>query len=282
LSTPGSASGDAPAGPSALVRAKQRLATTLDKIGLLKVAERVTSPIRLPLTQRNLRRFYSIFVGPGDLVFDIGANVGAHSAALLALDARVVSVEPQRGCVEQLRRRFGSRVVIVAQAVAAEPGEAELLLSDASSERATLSHQWAREGRFKTGWAGTERVRTTTLDELIRDHGIPVFCKIDVEGFEAEVLRGLSQPIRFVSFEVSQETLDETAECVHLLELIQPFEFNFRLGQSPRLALKDWSSGEQLLSTLTGIGGGVYGDVIARARNLGSPDTAQDGKHNPS
>jgi FkbM family methyltransferase len=41
----------------------------------------------------------------------------------------------------------------------------------------------------------------TTLDELIGKHGVPVFIKIDVEGFEEAVLQGLSQPVRALSFE---------------------------------------------------------------------------------
>ena len=55
-------------------------------------------------------------------------------------------------------------------------------------------------------WADHAVVPVTTLDALIDRYGLPAFCKIDVEGFEEAVVRGLSRPIPSVSFEFTPET----------------------------------------------------------------------------
>jgi 16S rRNA A1518/A1519 N6-dimethyltransferase RsmA/KsgA/DIM1 with predicted DNA glycosylase/AP lyase activity len=73
----------------------------------------------LPANRRSRlvrKRFYSQFVQPGDLVFDIGANMGNRIEAFVALGASVVAVEPQSSCVASLRRLYQNQpdVVVVA------------------------------------------------------------------------------------------------------------------------------------------------------------------------
>lgn len=157
--------------------------------------------------RRRMRDFYAGFIRPGDLCFDVGANLGDRTAVFLRLGARVVAVEPQARCRRRLLRRFGRnpRVVLVPRALGAQPGAAEMKVSEADTI-SSLSADWIARvqasGRFAGyAWNQTERVEVTTLDALIREHGTPAFCKIDVEGFEAEVLKGLSAPLRAVSFE---------------------------------------------------------------------------------
>jgi FkbM family methyltransferase len=50
-------------------------------------------------------------------------------------------------------------------------------------------------------WSQQIKVPVTTLDRLIKAHGLPAFVKIDVDGMEHEVLAGLSVPLSALSFE---------------------------------------------------------------------------------
>src|SRR5689334_11736434 len=98
----------------------------------------------VPGRQRRMRRFYSQFLGPDDLAFDIGAHVGSRERAWRALGARVIAVEPAPDCLWILRRLYGrdSAVTIVPAAVGAEAGRARLAVSLATPTVSSLSSTW--------------------------------------------------------------------------------------------------------------------------------------------
>jgi FkbM family methyltransferase len=214
--------------------------------------------------------FYRRFVPNGGLAFDVGANLGDRTDLLLALGAGVVAVEPQAALADALRRRFGDRIELVEAALGPEPGEAELLLASYHT-LASLSPDWVdavrASGRFaEFTWDEKVVVPMTTLDDLIARFGVPDFCKIDVEGFELEVLRGLSRPVPTLSFEFTFEQLESRLEAVRHLGGLGMTRFNFSMGESLELALGEWldASGiEAYLRSLTA-SVDVFGDVYAQ------------------
>jgi FkbM family methyltransferase len=153
--------------------------------------------------RRVTRDFYRQFVQPGDLCFDIGANVGQTTEALTALNARVIAVEPNPMCLPALKWQFGRNrnVTIVEKALGAVPGVATLHFEGTAST-ASLRTDWPFEAN------SSRTVELTTLDALIAEFGRPKLCKVDVEGFEVEVFKGLNQPIPLVYFEMHKGELD--------------------------------------------------------------------------
>jgi hypothetical protein len=87
-------------------------------------------------------------------------------------------------------------------------------------------------------WTGKQTIEVTTLDSLIEEFGSPGFIKIDVEGYEFEVLSGLSRPVRALSFEFP-EYLAAASQRVERLCSLGNTEFNYSLGASMKLALRD-------------------------------------------
>jgi len=228
----------------------------------------------IPFRRRHLTRFYAQFIRPDDLCFDIGAHVGSRLRAWLPLGARIVAVEPQPSCAALLRRWFGgdSRVALVERAVGARPGTAELLVSPRTPTVTTLSQDWIAAVGGDRAFAGVrweERrpVTVTTLDELIARHGGPAFCKIDVEGYELEVLRGLSRPIPALSFEYLSICPGRARACVARLAELGRYEFNWSAGESHRLRSDGWLDADGMLARIEMLGSaGGSGDIYARLR----------------
>jgi len=228
---------------------------------------------RRPGRQKSLRRLYREFIRPGDLVFDIGAHLGDRSSAFAELGARVVALEPQPQLLRWLRRltRHQPEIVCLPLAVGRAPGNAELALSLRNPTVASLDSRWREHLRTTTAgfrhvrWEDSVTVTVTTLDELIRQYGRPGFCKIDVEGFEVEVLAGLSQPLPAMSFEFVGGTLDQALRCLEELERLGRHEFNVIAGEQRRFIWSSWQDPESLRQWLdAGAEGIASGDIYAR------------------
>lgn len=228
----------------------------------------------IPFRQRRLRALYRQFVGPGDLVFDIGAHLGNRTRAFAALGCRVVAVEPQPHVARMLRLLVGQRrVQVIESAVTRAPGRVTLAVSERTPTVSTVSGDWraarAQEPDFgAVSWNRSFEVAATTLDALIGEHGRPSFIKIDVEGAELDVLHGLSQPVPTVSFEFLPAGLDAAERCCARLAALGPYRFNWSLAESSRLASSDWLDGPSLIRGLRNLGPTRHGDIYARLAHL--------------
>jgi FkbM family methyltransferase len=231
-----------------------------------------------PGRRRRLVEHYAPFVGPDSLVFDVGAHVGNRVRAFAALGARVVAIEPHGDLARLLEWGFrrNDAVAVEQCALGSEEREVELFLSPGNLTVSTTSSEWADRAADKPGWEGVSftssaTVYQTTLDHLIEKYGKPDFVKIDVEGSEAEVLAGISHPLRALSYEFLPADRDVAYHATMRLEHLASeagasYSYNFSLGEELRLVMPErWWSADELLAYLREIPeDGPSGDVYAR------------------
>ncbi len=221
---------------------------------------------------RAMRTLYGAFVPNGGLAFDIGSHVGDRVACFRGLGARVVAVEPQPVLARTLRLlyRRDESVSVVEAAVGAQECDATLHLNLLNPTVATASTAFLAAADGKAGWKGqrwtrTRRVGMLTFDDLIHRHGRPDFAKIDVEGFEAEVLAGLSVPLSALSFEFTTIQMGIALDCVQRCSALGRYRFNAALGESQQLLHRQWLDSNGICAWLSNLPEHANsGDVYAR------------------
>jgi FkbM family methyltransferase len=196
---------------------------------------------------------YARFVRAGDLAFDIGAHVGDRVGSFRRLGARVVALEPQPVCAQAIRRIYeGDEGVVLVEAACGErPGTITLRINSANPTVSTASAEFVSAADGAGGWEGQVwdreiAVPCTTLDALIAEFGVPAFATIDVEGFEASVLAGLSRPLPALSFEFTTIQREVGLACLDRLASLGAYGFDVALGESQALIFGRWVSGPEM------------------------------------
>ncbi|UZF94763.1 FkbM family methyltransferase [Bosea sp. NBC_00550] len=223
--------------------------------------------------QRNaaMDRLYGTFLAPGDLAFDIGAHVGDRISSFRRLGARVVALEPQPGPARVVRliHRRDPLVTLIEAACGDHEGSIALKINSANPTVSTASAAFIGAAVGARGWEGQVwdheiTVPCTTLDRLILRHGLPRLLKIDVEGFEAHVLAGLTKAVPVISFEFTTIQREVAEACIALLETLGPYRFNVAIGESQQLELAAPASADAMGDYLRGLPHAANsGDVYA-------------------
>jgi FkbM family methyltransferase len=213
--------------------------------------------------KENRINFYKNLVRPGNLCFDVGANIGNRTEVFLNLGAKVVAIEPQKSCIDILLEKFGKEIIIEKVGLGPEISEMEMFIADESTI-STFSKEFiekTKDNKFRhNSWNQKISIPITTLDILISKYGTPDFCKIDVEGFEPEVLKGLSKAIPKISFEYNVPELSKNVQsCLQQLNnLSTNYRYNYCIGESMKLELSEW------------VGYKIFSDTIASKQFLTS------------
>ena len=238
----------------------------------LDLSQGVDFAIYLRMFERDTRNALKWLVKPSSVVLDIGANIGIHTmllADLVGPSGRVLSFEPTDYAVKKLRRSLNlnsdlaERVTLFHCFLAAKNG------GDAPDSICSSWPLTKSEGLHHKhlGLAmPTNAAPARSIDAILAELGGPSvqLVKIDVDGFESEVLRGATALLRdnrpiFV-MELSPYVLDERGSSLdELLSFFVPNGYRF-FNERTKHQLPSDAAGLRRL-----VGDGESVNVIARA-----------------
>jgi FkbM family methyltransferase len=231
------------------------------------------------IRKKNYTRFYEQFFGKGDTVFDIGANDGSISSFCLNLGAKVVALAPHPDHVNTLRQTLGAnkRFFLLPNAISSFKAEI-ILTADEITTTILAKHydEWELNRAFIDSAPTTTLVSETpltikviTLDYMVEQFGLPVFCRIETDGEETEVLRGLNYTIPVLAFNFHSYNPKRTTELIRRLLVLGDYEFNWCEEYTLQFRSDTWLSAKELNTSITeSQGKHLTGDIYARLKNF--------------
>ncbi len=151
----------------------------------------------LGTSEPHLQRIIREHVAAGDTVYDIGANIGYVSLSLaksVGPAGRVIAFEPVPKNVDDFRESIKinqlTNVQLLEFAASDQSGEAVIRIAESLSMASLV---WHRNDPSATQLT----IRTVQIDKLVESGalGYPRFVKIDVEGAEGSVLKGMLRTV---------------------------------------------------------------------------------------
>lgn len=157
------------------------------------------------------------------LAFDIGANRGDWTVAALAQGYKVIALEPAPRVFGELVKNFiyHPEVIPLKYAVSGSDFQRIEFYEADEDGLSTINKDWLTDDTLP--YAGkpyrTVAATTITIDQLARIYGTPDLIKIDVEGAEWQVFKGLSSKMGMIAFEWTWATWTEHLEQLKYLEI---------------------------------------------------------------
>ena len=220
--------------------------------------------------------FYRKLLNKGDIAFDIGAHVGTRTRAMRAAEAKVIALEPQKPFSSYLAKTLPNDVVFIEAAAGASEMDAEMAVSSKHPTVSSMRTEFVDDasntkGFEKVRWDKKQLVKMVTLDGLIKTYGKPSYIKIDVEGYELQVLSGLSSPVSMISVEYLPGFPNLTQEVISRLLELGEYEFNPVVGENAKFLWSEWKNAEGLKSWLQAQPAtGKASDLFARLKSEAS------------
>jgi len=190
------------------------------------------------------------------IIFDIGCCHGHWIAANYTTIDNFIGVEANKASYHTAKERFAddTNIEILHYLVAAYDFEMIpfYVAQNSAGESSTASEWWVKNSRHieTEHWNNPIKVFSITLDNLISRYGEPGLIKIDVEGYEYEVLKGLTQKVPMLCFEYAEEQKDEIVKSINYLLQLGYTGFNIQHGDQFNYRPSEWMTRKHLFNSV--------------------------------
>ena len=205
-------------------------------------------------------KIFESIINKNDLIFDIGSNMGEKSQIFLNLGARVVGFEPQFECYSSTLSRFAKNTNFIGENIALDKKTGKEIIYIATYHTiSSMSEKFIEESKKERfvgyNWNNTREVNTDTLDNMITKYGKPNFIKIDVEGYELNVLEGLTDSVELISIEFNPELCEITKSCIEYIDKLNNNNTIFNYGYREDIDFKydEWMSKDKMIEYIESI-----------------------------
>jgi FkbM family methyltransferase len=164
------------------------------------------------------------------LIFDVGAHKGEDAEFYLRKGFRVIAIEAMPEFCESISVRLSEHVrsgalTVLNLAISNVPGDVRFYADEMNTVWGTTNRSWVERNKsLGAGKGRTFTIRSAKLAEIMKEHGIPRYCKIDIEGNDLEALSSLesiAEPPPLISIE------SDKTSWANLMKEFETFE---RLG----------------------------------------------------
>lgn len=187
------------------------------------------------------KKILKIHPSKNNLIFDVGANIGSKSIIFSKLARKVVSFEPSERLFGLLQKKFeNTNVIIYNYALGNKVSTSDLYIVENNEAYNSLNKKHIEITATSRNIATLDtvkrqEVKVEIIEHFINEFGIPKYIKIDVEGYEYEVVRGLETTVPIISFEANlPEFREESIKIIKYLDVlsINRYKYNFTVYNS--------------------------------------------------
>jgi FkbM family methyltransferase len=227
----------------------------------------------LQLEKEYYLSFLKNIKGDKKIIFDVGANEGFISYFFLEENFKVIAIEPDARNQKILTARFNNQkgFKLIGKGASDKEKIAPFFVHNRNSALNTFSRKWKESIESKSRgdeFLGVQDfIELTTLDQIIKKEGVPSFIKIDVEGHELEVVKGLNTKIPLLSFEANFPDFKEETFLIleKLVKIDEKCKFNYSINF--QLELTDFVEENDIKEELLKLNGIVCLEIFCKMSN---------------
>ncbi|WP_034886445.1 FkbM family methyltransferase [Gillisia sp. JM1] len=203
------------------------------------------------------KRILKMHPSRNNLIFDVGANIGSKSIIFSKLARKVVSFEPSEKLFIFLQKKFANtNVILFNYALGNSVSKSDLYIVENNEAYNSLNKKHIEITATSRNIATIDTVKhqqvnVEIIENFITKFGIPKYIKIDVEGYEYEVIKGLKTTVPIISFEANlPEFSEESIQIIKYLDELSLNRYKYNFTVSNSFIMKNFIAKEEAINFL--------------------------------